>query len=523
MKFFNLKKENNNYFEDYTAAVMFISVNHNKSNNLAFDFIDSWLNTTVTIKNWIQNPRFDFKEAEKNANLSLDLIEKIDEKRIWMYKWLVEFKVQTKLANGLMIVMETTPMYALTFAKKEILFIKDLLNSNLDDYPEHIFLNDFSVSNVNAIRQLKAKNDTQGFINPFDIHSPDYQFDYDCITLYLNYLHEFIDAHGLIDFPEQIMNEEEQYSGKNIFKELFSLSNNLIIEYRDNITFFKEKTFIDYLILSVAGCSTPLLFNKKIKAETHDALQNLATTIKSVLFDERGDILDSLIYDISQLKNLVVEAEYYQVETEFDLAKTEKFKIFSNARYVGSLDEQIVFNTAAKNNVQRKISGFIQVWLDGIDELIRKIEFLEFSKISSLFNTPASIEKKLTEDICAKIAIIKLGNKKLVSYIIGNENAGAALFYLLNVDAKPISSTKIMIEDWTNLDVYYLFSKLSDIITDKFSIAEIEKKKILYLKTGNLFYANLFYTFKVQKLPKYQEKNPNKQLIDAQLSSIFIG
>lgn len=150
-------------------------------------------------------------------------------------------------------------------------------------------------------------------------------------------------------------------------------------------------------------------------------------------------------------------------------------------------------------------------------------KFLHVKEQIDLLNSSETLERKISLEVCPKIANIKVNNKKLITSVSGKVTVDDALFYLLNSNTEKKSNIKLIIEDWINKDVYYLLSRLSEIITDKFSIADIERKKVLYLKTGKLFSRKPFDTFRSQKLEIYKITSRNKHSIDSQLASLFLG
>ena len=386
MKFYNLKNTNINYDDDYKSAAIFFSWEKPKPKAADSEFVKCWLNGTATLSNWIRNPGFSFKEEEKKAKLKSKMIQNILENRIQMYNWLVEFRVQTSMTKRLVHVLETTPNYALTFAKKEINEINVRLNEIHEDDQDDMFDIDFGISSMDNLRQLKVKNDATDFINPFDIHDPSYQIEYDCIVLYKKYLQDFIDDRGLVDSDDILMNEEEPYSCKVIFKNLFKISNNLIIKYYSEPKSRNGKEFFKYYLSSVAGYSDALSFRQSIESETNDALQNLTKQIINIPFANQMSILNRLIEGISRLKDLIVDEELYLKSSSSNHYSNKKI---SNAKYIGDNDEKIIFNTGIQNRIQSQISAYIIAWLDNIAKLIGNIDILKTSLQLSHYKSPA--------------------------------------------------------------------------------------------------------------------------------------
>lgn len=132
MMIYNLKLDNPNYNDDYQSAVFFYPGFENLNEGKPL-FLKKWLNAQSTLAEWIKNPGFDFEKVEKNAELQIDVYEKIEFRRKWMYNCLIEFKVQYQLANRLFYVIQTTPCYALNFAQKEMDLIDLFISNSMDD------------------------------------------------------------------------------------------------------------------------------------------------------------------------------------------------------------------------------------------------------------------------------------------------------------------------------------------------------------------------------------------------------
>ena len=184
------------------------------------------------------------------------------------------------------------------------------------------------------------------------------------------------------------------------------------------------------------------------------------------------------------------------------------------------------FIDAAKAEVENlQISVADEIYKYVMDDFIINLRHEISEKFShikyqlNLTDSYVTFERKLTVEVCTQLANFKIRNKRLITSVDGGHDKGIALHYALTQKPGELSNIKLRIEDWANSDVYYLLSRLSDIITDRFSIADIERKKALYLKTGKLFDRNLFDNFKSQKIDTY--KDVNKSSIDSQLAALF--
>lgn len=164
-------------------------------------------------------------------------------------------------------------------------------------------------------------------------------------------------------------------------------------------------------------------------------------------------------------------------------------------------------------------------FLDGFFLRVTQAIHSEFKYISRQIEFKkaySNIERKLTPEICSKIALFKVDGNKLITNVQGPLNdKGQALFQLLTPGSVKTIPIKIRVEDWNNQDVYYLLKRLAEIFTDCTTVADIERKKMLFLKKQKLFVRNLYDKFKSANLDSYCLSNPRKVQIDDQLNSLL--
>ena len=173
-------------------------------------------------------------------------------------------------------------------------------------------------------------------------------------------------------------------------------------------------------------------------------------------------------------------------------------------------------NRSGNTNYKTVLSFFVENTRNLISQ-----KFTHIQEQIGLTKALVPFERKLTVEICAKIGNFRINNKKLISSVEGTTDEGEALFFLLNLPLDKKSKVIIGVEDWKTYDVYYLLSKLFDIVTDRITPAGIEEKEAFYLKNGRLFSRQAFDTFKSQKLSRYIDVSKNKSSIDTQLRTIF--
>lgn len=285
--------------------------------------------------------------------------------------------------------------------------------------------------------------------------------------------------------------------------------------------------------------------------------------------EEHGKIYDIITYSESIEDNEAnFEEEIMDIVVDIDLAKYcwDSYFYGSNGEHLLNSESESIYKILPVDAIDISheilwiINNYIEKFTDvkAIDIIIKKVmetmrgtvselqkstndpsyikvlnEFVvkSTSKINEDFhhikqqielrNSGVTLERNITKEICSKIANFRIGNKKLITSVSGELSMGEAIFYLLNSYGEKKTNIKLRIEDWLNNDVYYLIYRLSQIVTDNISIADIDHKKVLYLRTGKLFLSGTYDSFKSQKLEIYKSTNANKSSIDSQLASLF--
>lgn len=218
--------------------------------------------------------------------------------------------------------------------------------------------------------------------------------------------------------------------------------------------------------------------------------------------------------DANEIAGKIIEVIYKDIEK------------FTDVHAINAVIEKVIESITQQAKQLQQIAGdeeYTAAINDFLSRAVNEINF-EFTHIKNqleLRKVLGGTERKLTPEICSKIAAFKVNGKRLITNVEGPLDEGHALLQLLTPGSGNTSSMKIFIADWANKDVYYLLIKLESLLTSRFSIAGIEKKKALFLKTGKLFTQSLFNTFRSQKLEAYTSSDTNKSAIDALVTSLF--
>lgn len=242
---------------------------------------------------------------------------------------------------------------------------------------------------------------------------------------------------------------------------------------------------------------------------------------------------NSFFYGSSAEQTLTSDEEYWFAQFPFDAGDAADAVINFIDEYTKNFTAPLAFDKVI-TNVKEAVKKTIEDLQSSInDDMYKQIltyirqniddeiseEYNHIKLQIDLIDSSATDRRHLNEATCSKIANFKLGSKKFITLIKGELNEGAALFNLLNPQSIKIPGVKISVEEWTNQDVYYLISRLPEIFDNKFSIASIERKRVLHLKTNRPFERRLFDSFKSQKAKDYAS-HPNKTSIDNQFRTL---
>lgn len=172
--------------------------------------------------------------------------------------------------------------------------------------------------------------------------------------------------------------------------------------------------------------------------------------------------------------------------------------------------------TSTDSNYINALSDFLVKLREVLND-----EFSHIKRQIKLKRSQNGVDRKLTVQICSRLANFRLNNKLFITNVDGPLDKANALLYLLSPTKDRLPNVKIWVEDWAKRDVYYLLSKLQDVVSPRFSMASIDGKNALRLKDNGLFDQGNYKKFKSADLPKYEAKNPNKAVIDDFFKTLF--
>lgn len=166
---------------------------------------------------------------------------------------------------------------------------------------------------------------------------------------------------------------EEIKTCEEIFSNLIGESENIVIEYTDKHTYFKEDAFISFIIRNVNGCLTKSSFRNKIRALSKESIITLQNELSKLDKEGKIELLEDCSEQIGWLKDIVVDKREVLEETEWGPAEVFNFKAFSNAKFNGPQDDKL---ERYELSILRKSSEFAITWVEAIEETKQKIDFL---------------------------------------------------------------------------------------------------------------------------------------------------
>lgn len=252
---------------------------------------------------------------------------------------LIENKAQGLISQRLKAVIDRAPQYVLPFAQTEIQNINALLGNTLDKAEGDIIRRSIGMpSNVN----FKSKS-----------------WEEDAIRRYKQYLEAFVEDGCVLD-EDQPGPEQAEMIFREVFKSLDNLSHNIVIEYRHYIRSNANDTWGNYEVISVAGCNSLKLFQKKIASCITDGITNLTKKLKKRGIDKK-QFIEEIKQSTYKYKDLIAD------------------ELFTVATFCGNLGWQIAFEKSRQDAIQNKIPDFIKAWDTGLSELAQRLIFTEFA------------------------------------------------------------------------------------------------------------------------------------------------
>ena len=160
---------------------------------------------------------------------------------------------------------------------------------------------------------------------------------------------------------------------ENIFADIIKESNNILIEYKHTMKYFKEDSFIDFQIITVSGCENDYDFKKRLQNSIKESLKELRNRITKIPKEDQIFLLDSIKDELHDLIHIVDDETLVYEESEYGDRQEYNFKTFFNPIFKGTQDAKI---NHYKLSIKRLVEDYAKVWLEVIGEAKYKIDFL---------------------------------------------------------------------------------------------------------------------------------------------------
>ncbi len=273
------------------------------------------------------------------------------------HEFAVELQTQLIIKRRLQIVIRSTPEDVLSFAQQEIRTINRLLEGSLNREEVFRFHAMLGVSPFRAIKQYPLKEEVIG--------------------RYKKYLLEFIEDDCVLEKEDDERKlESNEILYREIFPQLISLYDNIIIIYEHTTRVFQNESTNDYTIISLSGCTSTEEFKKKVARCIKEGITNLKTTLRKKNVDAQRllDYVKDRVTDFDE-----IDEDYH-------------WHIF---KFIGTIGWQVALNVDIQYAIIRKTLLFMSIWNNCISELQQKLLIIEDGHLSNVM-VPADVKPKLS-------------------------------------------------------------------------------------------------------------------------------
>ncbi|ACU60692.1 S1 family peptidase [Chitinophaga pinensis] len=371
MQFRNLAKEYPEYLNDRYAISFYSYGNKALTKEEREAFIEKWKSGTATLKDWIRAGSDAFS-ASTLINDPEAIGETTAARRSKLYDWWIESIVQQYHMRRIKDVLRYTPSYVQEYAKLSLEELDQFLSGNLGRYEEQRFRQELGLKAEVNYGKLISDFNSGVLKSSEDIHDPQLAHHAEAILRYKSYL-ELIAAQG-IETPQQNGHSTDSLTPQSLWPEIFELGKNITVKYRSQDHYYKEDAFVDYQIISVSGSYSPSSLRNKIVSLFQPGFEKLIAEIRTESIEDQADIISEIKDELEELKDYVQKAEYVKEESEYGPRKEYHFLKFDHLKFEGDSPSTFAFHDSSRLFISRKLAPYADEWLEGINEISRKLE-----------------------------------------------------------------------------------------------------------------------------------------------------
>jgi S1-C subfamily serine protease len=332
------------------------------------DFAQKWIEGRATLSEWIKAGPGEVAAAEQKLSQDQEAI--ILKRRVQLYDWWLEYRVQEQLMRNLREVRRYAPHQVEAYAQFELEQLGRFLSGEMTDlellkYRMERYLD--RDMDYNKILSSMA----EGYMRIYDIRDPAH-FQYgEALLRFKEYL-ELIAREGLQEEPVVIDLDGLPYG--LLWQDLMELTENLTVQYRSKQWGYKDESDIDYDITGVSGWRWPYDLRRRLLAVFEAGFEDLLLKLASLKQEEQQHYLEFLKDCVGGLLGAIGDATYVREEDEHGPKKEFQYRRFTVLKYQGDNDLHFVFNRRARKFMDFRLQDYVKEWEEGINIIVRKIE-----------------------------------------------------------------------------------------------------------------------------------------------------
>jgi len=368
MKFRNLFKEHPGHYSDpFLGGMLYPVQAGRRTEEQRNEFAAKWSSGEASAGDWVNASRVEVIAAEQK--LSREQMDIVRKRRMVLYDWWLEYRVQHQWMKQLLEVTRYAPHQVKAYAKFELEQLGLFLAGSMSNERRLQYRLEKSIGFTLDYTTIVSAM-AEGYMRIYDVWDPaHYQYG-EALLRYKEYL-ECIAMEGLEEEPAEDF-EDTLYG--NVMRDVALFSRNLTVEYRSTEWDREKESFVDHEITGVSGWRWPEDLRRRLEYVFECRFDELLLKLPEVSYEEQRDLLDSVKWGIETLYRMIEETTYIRQWGQPGPKTPEVFKRYVLLKYRGDRDLQLVFDKKARDFMDYRLGDFVKEWEEGIRIMVRKVE-----------------------------------------------------------------------------------------------------------------------------------------------------
>jgi len=369
MTFRDLNEENPQHLHEFSYVAQWYPLRtEQRTEEERRKFSQKWLSGKAALGEWEKANPGETAAAERRLNG--DLAAGLLKRRMQLYDWWLEYRVQGRLMRRLMEVKRYAPHQVQAYAQFEDKELDRFLAGQMTAFEQLMYRTEKTLDRRQNYGRLLASMQ-KGYVKTYDIHDPRHFQYVEALVRYKTYLQR-IAAEGLQEEVSEVATNELPHV--QLWRDLLKLSENLTVQYQTIQNARNGRPFTDYRITGISGCQHSWTLKEKLLAVFETGFDALLLRLPAMSYQTQRTVLESLKNGVEGLLGAIGDGIHTWEREKQDPVEEVRYRRFTRLSYRGDDDLRLVFDHKARDFMDFRLLFYAEEWLDGIHVIIRKIE-----------------------------------------------------------------------------------------------------------------------------------------------------